>query len=283
MHSLLKYLPALLLVFLICGCGEGPSETAHPLFAKYRKARNDNHYPEAADYLKRYLKVRPESQLAHLELASLYDENLDDPLSAVYHYRCYLETADPHAPQRRDVVKWLENAERRYYNNARIKFNDPEDVASLQDSLHEADQALKVAQAENRRLLLLSNEYQARITKLDHDFKLKSIEATDTSILKEQLRDSTASVKQLEVYRDALTREDKNKEQRLAELRKSMEDQNRIITALRADLAAAEKEAAKIPDMLQQYQKLQQDHASLKKELDDLRKTITPVNEARNQ
>lgn len=269
----MKYLFYLLLAVMIGGCGEGPSETAHPLFVKYRKARGDQQYREAAEYLRRYLKVRPESKTAHLEIASLYDEHLDDPLSAVYHYRCFLE-ADPHAPERRDVAKWLEAAERRYYHNAKVKFNDPEDVVSLQDSLHETEQGLKVAQAENRRLLGLINDYKQQIVKLDYDLKLKTIEATDVSILKEQLRDSSASVKQLEVYRDALTREDKSKEQRLSELRKSLAVQNQIIKDLRGKLAAAEKESAKIPEMLLQYQKLEQANAELKKELDALRQSI---------
>ncbi len=280
MRSILKYLMLLLLAGLAAGCGDGPSETAHPLFVKYRKARTERNYPEAAEYLKRYLKVRPESKVAHLELASLYDENIDDPLAAIYHYRTFLE-ADSHSPQRHDAARWLEAAERKYYNHTRLKLNDPEDVVSLQDSLHETEQGLRLAQTENRRLLGLVNEYRDQIAKLDYDLKLKAIQATDVSILKEQLRESSANVRQLEVYRDALTREDKNKEQRLAELRRSMDTQNRIIEDLRAKLAASEKEAAKIPEMLTQYRALEQARQQLEKELTELRRrsavpTVTP-------
>lgn len=271
MRSILKYSMLLLLAGLAAGCGDGPSETAHPLFAKYRRARGEREYAEAAEYLKRYLKVRPESKIAHLELASLYDENFDDPLAAIYHYRCFLE-ADLHSPQRHDAARWLEGAERKYYNNIRLKLNDPEDVVSLQDTLHETEQGLRLAQTENRRLLGLVNEYRDRIAKLDYELKLKSIEATDVSILKDQLRESAASVRQLEVYRDSLTREDKNKEQRLAELRKSMEIQNRIIEDLRSKLADSEKEVAKIPEMLLQYRKLEQLNSQLEKDLRELRR-----------
>lgn len=276
MHSILKYSVLVLLAVLLGGCGDGPSETAHPLFVKYRKARSEKEYREASEYLKRYLKVRPESKIAHLEMASLCDENLDDPLGAIYHYRCFLE-ADPHSPQRHDVTKWLEAAQRKFYNNTKVKLNDPEDVVSLQDTLYETEQGLKLTQTENRRLLDLVNNLKDQAAKLDYELKLKTIDATDVSILKDQLRESTANVKQLEIYRDSLTREDKNKEQRLAELRKSLEIQNRIIEDLRSQLDASSREAAKIPDMLLQYRKLEETNAKLKQELDELRQSLKTI------
>jgi len=150
-------------------------------------------------------------------------------------------------------------------------------VVSLQDTLYETEQGLKLTQTENRRLLDLVNNLKDQAAKLDYELKLKTIDATDVSILKDQLRESTANVKQLEIYRDSLTREDKNKEQRLAELRKSLEIQNRIIEDLRSQLDASSREAAKIPDMLLQYRKLEETNAKLKQELDELRQSLKTI------
>ncbi len=257
---------------LLCGfgCGENPNEQSHPLVIKYKRARNDQNYPEAAEHLKRYLKVRPNSRIAHLELASLYDENLNDPLSAIYHYRCQLE-ADPHS-QKDEIDKWQRAAERKYYNQTKLKLNDPEDVVTLQDTLHETEQALKLAQAENRRLLGLVNTGRDQLTKAEHELKLKTIEVTDVSILKEQLRQSNATVRKLEVFRDSMTQEDKNKDLRLAELRNAIALQNTMINDLTAKLAESEKENAKLPELLKQYQKMEQEIKSLSEQL----KTKTP-------
>ena len=150
-------------------------------------------------------------------------------------------------------------------------------MVSLQDTLYETEQGLKLTQTENRRLLDLVNNLKDQAAKLDYELKLKTIDATDVSILKDQLRESTANVKQLEIYRDSLTREDKNKEQRLAELRKSLEIQNRIIEDLRSQLDASSREAAKIPDMLLQYRKLEETNAKLKQELDELRQSLKTI------
>lgn len=45
---------------------------------------------EAEGYLRRYLERVPDSAPGHLALASLYDETLGNPTSALYHYEEYL-------------------------------------------------------------------------------------------------------------------------------------------------------------------------------------------------
>lgn len=259
---------------LFCGfgCGDNPNEHSHPLVVKYKRVRNDHNYREAAEFLNRYLKIRPNSRIAHLELASLYDENLNDPLAAIYHYRCQLEI-DSHS-QKEEIEKWRAAAERKYYNQAKLKLNDPEDVVTLQDSLHETEQALKLAQAENRRLLGVVNSGREQLAKVEHDLKLKTIEATDVSILKEQLRQSNSAVRKLEIYRDSMTQEDKNKDLRLAELRNAIALQNTMINDLTNKLAGAEKENAKLPELLKQYQELQNSARNMEQEIKTLKEQL---------
>lgn len=241
----MKFFIALILIAcLASGCNDGPDEASHPMFVKYRKALNSQRYPDAVEYLRRYLKVRPDSGTGHLAMATLCDEKLDDQLGAVYHYQRFLEI-EPRSRQSKDVKNWLESAEKRYYLKAKNKFNDPEDVAALQNSLYEAENMLKSAQSENRRQAVLVAERRQKITELEHELKMNAIEATDVSILKDQLRERNATVNQLEIYRSTLTRSEKEKETRLQELREAMKGQNLIIEDLRAKLETSQKETQK--------------------------------------
>lgn len=296
------FLVILFLMLFIIGCNDGPNETSHPLFVKYRKAHDSRKYSEASEYLKRYLKVRPDSAPAHLAMAALCEENLDDQLSAIFHYRRFLEI-EPHSAQRHDVRKWIEAAEKRYYYKAKIKFNDPEDIASLQNTIYEFEQTLKLAQNENRRQSALVNERREKIAELEHELKLKNIEATDVSILKEQLKERNEVIVRLEIERKSLSLSDKEKENRLSELRESIKNQNAVVAELREKLVTSQKEAAKIPELSQQLEKLKQELAEtqmkltniklqnqsllleseLKQEKNHAQTTISPENPSTNQ
>ena len=136
---------------LLTGCGlQSTDETSHPLFKLAIKAQKANDIKQAVKYFNRFLSVRPESSKTHLLLASIYDENLDKPLDAVYHYECFLGLA-PDSPEAANVKKWLEAARRRYYFQMRLKYNDPEDVSSLQNTLYTTENELKKAKLEAER------------------------------------------------------------------------------------------------------------------------------------
>lgn len=58
---------------------------------------------EAEGYLRRYLERVPDSAPGHLALASLYDETLGNPTSALYHYEEYLRLVPEDAADRATV------------------------------------------------------------------------------------------------------------------------------------------------------------------------------------
>ena len=268
------FIPLILVICLVVGCNDGPNETSHPMFIKYRKALNSQKYPDAAEHLRRYLKVRPDSCAGHLAMATLCDEKFDDQLGAIYHYKQVLEI-EPHSRQCKDVEEWLRNAEKRYYLKAKNKYNDPEDVAALQNTLYEAENMLKLAQNENRRQAVLVSERRQKIVQLEHELKMNAIEATDVSILKEQLRECNTMVNQLEVYRSTLTRSEKEKENRLQELREAMKGQNIIIEDFRAKLEISQKEnqksAQNLTELRQQLKETVETLAETSSELETLR------------
>ncbi len=106
--------PAVLTAILLGGSGCEPApDSSHPAFIKARQCRDAGDCDAARRQLLRFLDARPDSAEGHLMMASLSDENLNDPLLAIYHYRRYLELA-PQAGDRETVQRWLEAAESRY-------------------------------------------------------------------------------------------------------------------------------------------------------------------------
>ena len=134
---------------------------------------------------------------------------------------------------------------------------------------------LKLAQNENRRQAVLVSERRQKIVQLEHELKMNAIEATDVSILKEQLRECNTMVNQLEVYRSTLTRSEKEKENRLQELREAMKGQNIIIEDFRAKLEISQKEnqksAQNLTELRQQLKETVEALAETSSELETLR------------
>lgn len=91
-------------------------EKSHPFFVKAGSCKAAGNYKEAAQYFEEFLNVCPRSPLTHYELASIYNDNLDDPLKAVYHYQRYLEL-DKNSPDAENVAKFIENAKRKLFDS----------------------------------------------------------------------------------------------------------------------------------------------------------------------
>ncbi|MDD5727127.1 MAG: LysM peptidoglycan-binding domain-containing protein [Victivallales bacterium] len=174
-----KLFHGIILFFVLagfCGCSfRNADENSHPLFIRAEKARKANEFELAAQYYNRYLGINPESSKTHLLLASLYDENLDLPLSAVYHYQRFLELA-PNSPEAGNVEKWLAAAKKKYYNRARLEYNDPEDVAVLQNKLFIAGQELKKCKFNLEKQQILQQQlvvYARKLKDSDQGLKLE--------------------------------------------------------------------------------------------------------------
>ena len=140
------------LFVVLTGCGlKSKDETSHPLFKRAVKAQESKELELAIKYFNRYLALKPESSITHLRLASIYDESLDKPLRAVYHYDRFLEFA-PNSPESGNVKRWRDAALRKYYFRTRRKFNDPEDVSVLQNTLYLTEQELKKNKLELKKI-----------------------------------------------------------------------------------------------------------------------------------
>jgi len=126
-------------MMIFTGCGSD-DETSHPLFKKGESAQKAGNGAEAAAAYKELIQKREDCVQSHLKLATVYDELLNDPLMAAMHYRIYLEK-NPQAQDAATVKAWLERAEKRYYEAAKSKFgqadevvgSSPEDQARLEE------------------------------------------------------------------------------------------------------------------------------------------------------
>ena len=191
MKSLIHIFIIAVLFVGVTGCGlKNSDENSHPLFQQGLKAQQANEFSQAIKYFNRYLSLKPDSSKAHLRLAAIYDENLDKPLRAVYHYERFLELS-PKSSESADVKKWQEAALKKFYRTTRDKYNDPEDVSKLQNELFLTQQQLKkykfeFKKAKSIQKKLIQYARQKRDDEKVLKAKLSKLQATHQKTLDER-------------------------------------------------------------------------------------------------
>lgn len=113
------------LIILLSSCGP-PNEKAHPAFQKGENLMDKGEYKEAAENFERYLTFNYNSSMTHYKLAELYNDYVDDPFLAVYHFRQYLKL-EPNATDRETITKWIESAEEKMVE--RIRERNPDFIS----------------------------------------------------------------------------------------------------------------------------------------------------------
>jgi len=99
-----------LLLLAVAGCRPDrplPEESA--AYEQARKSADAGQWKTAAAFYRETLEEYPRFARAHLDLGLLYDEKLNDPIAAIYHYRRYLEL-EPNTDKRRIVEDFIERA-----------------------------------------------------------------------------------------------------------------------------------------------------------------------------
>lgn len=83
----------------------------NPYYLRGIQLRKQNKYVDAAEAFRKCLRFSWAEASAHLQLGTLCEDHLDDPVQAVVHYRAYLELR-PEAENAEMVHRWVERAER---------------------------------------------------------------------------------------------------------------------------------------------------------------------------
>jgi|GEM_PF-3377905 len=101
------------LIAVTGGCGrDALVDERNIYYVRGMKLREAKKNEEAVEAFQTCLRLSPQSAMAHLQLAMIYDQALDDPLAAAYHYRSFLEMRPDHADAEA-VRGWAAKAEQR--------------------------------------------------------------------------------------------------------------------------------------------------------------------------
>ena len=95
----------------VAGCSSENSRTdrQNPFYRQGLKLQEEQRFEQSAEAFERCLRHAPASVLAHLQLAMLYEDRLDEPIRALYHYQRYLSKGGSSAPMARESMARLQN------------------------------------------------------------------------------------------------------------------------------------------------------------------------------
>lgn len=111
--TFLVSLTALAALACLGGCSsESLVDERNIYYIRGTKLREEKKHEEAVKAFETCLRLSPQSAQAHLQLALIYDETLDDPLTAVYHYRRFVEMR-PDDANSEAAKGWLQKAEQK--------------------------------------------------------------------------------------------------------------------------------------------------------------------------
>ena len=145
---------------LLAGCNDYVGkEKSHPLIIKAGKEKSAGEYKEAARCYEEFLMICPKSSYTHNELATLYNDYLNDPLKAVYHYRKWLEMNPNDKTSYEDIRILAETAQKNLYKKLKEEYKDSaeakktdEEVQKLKDQLAQAQNSLKQYEDQNQTM-----------------------------------------------------------------------------------------------------------------------------------
>ena len=90
-----------------CSPGQPKADSRSPFYRQGMALREKGRYEEAAVAFERGLRRAPESVLAHLQLGILYEDHLDRPIEALYHYQQYIRKDGPNEAMARESLDVL--------------------------------------------------------------------------------------------------------------------------------------------------------------------------------
>ncbi len=155
-----------------CNRSQQLVDERNPYYVRGLQLRKQNRYAEAAEAFEKCLRLSPASAGADLQLATLYEDHLDDPLRAVLHYRAYLNKR-PKADNAALVREWRARAEVNLLR--KLAAQHPDVVPDRRSGA--APQASRVTERE-KRLAQRIKELNTEILALRREVRMLTSAAT---------------------------------------------------------------------------------------------------------
>lgn len=145
---------------MLAGCNDYVGkEKSHPLVIKAGKEKSAGEYKEAARCYEEFLLICPKSSFTHTELAGLYNDYLNDPLQAVYHYRKWMEMNPNDKTSFEDIRILAETAQKNLFKKLKEEYKDSaeakktdEELQKLKDQLAQTQNTLKQYEEQNQKM-----------------------------------------------------------------------------------------------------------------------------------
>ena len=147
-------------VLMLSGCNDYVGkEKSHPLYVKAGKEKSAGEYKEAARCYEEFLQICPKSSRTHHELGNIYNDHLNDPLRAVYHYRKWMEMNPDDKTNFEDVRLMAETAQKNLFKKLKEEYKesgegkqDSEELQKLRDQLAQTQASLKQCEEQNQKM-----------------------------------------------------------------------------------------------------------------------------------
>lgn len=162
----LRMLGALVLmmsVFFLAGCGEDKGN--NPLIIKGNNLRQNHDPAGAKEYFLRAVAQNPDNPEAYLALAQVCDEDLNEPLEAIFAYRMYLKLIPADHPEKAHLAEILAGLQERSVRKLAGDMVPAAEYAALESELNRLrERNRKIEQKlieQQRRLIELKRRVSA--------------------------------------------------------------------------------------------------------------------------
>ena len=151
---------ALCLALVSCKKDYTGKEKTHPVFVKAGTASKSGDYAGAVKFYEEFLLVAPKSAETHMQLATIYGDNLDSPLKAVYHYEKVMELRPDDTINNDNIRSFISQAKKKLYDQLKLEYYDKAGEEAVKAELAKEREMLKKYKeySEKLRTLLLTRE-----------------------------------------------------------------------------------------------------------------------------
>ncbi|MFW5802816.1 MAG: LysM peptidoglycan-binding domain-containing protein [Verrucomicrobiota bacterium] len=193
----LVFLLSVCVLVSLAGCSSENSraDRQNPFYRQGLKLQEEQRFERAAEAFERCLRHAPDSVLAHLQLAMLYEDRLDEPVRALYHYQQYLSKGGSSAPMAQESMAQLQNrlALRWAATHPSLREKLAQQM-KLPQALEPETDAGTAGPTEREKHLMDSIRQLSRLVRRLQD-QLREQQPTATDSRSSQLADSDSSVR----------------------------------------------------------------------------------------